>query len=412
MGRVSKIQKPSQALKLRHLTLTLALSLAALGMMALSGCSSRVVKSANHAPVERVQTEIPEHLLMDVGIQIFDTGIEAAEAEGKTFIFPELRRAESRYFPYILMETLQTSAAWGAVRVVPNEKNAVDVLVQGEIIESDGELLILKISVSDATGRHWFTKEYENITSKYSYDRRRRDLSDPFQGLYNEIANDMLAYRRKELSNDAIVEVRTVAELRFAQSFSPEAFSDHVSADKNGIYKVNRLPAENDPMLERIHRIRERDYLFVDTLQEYYGSFVRSMGQPYDEWRRQSYDEVIRLRELQRTARNRKIGGIAAILAGIAAAGSSNGSAATAGQVAVIGGGYVVKSGFDKSAQADIHVEALQELGDSLEAEIEPHVIEMEDRTITLSGTVENQYDQWREILKDIYTLDTQGSIN
>ncbi len=118
------------------------------------------------------------------------------------------------------------------------------------------------------------------------------------------------------------------------------------------------------------------------------------------------------MRNLQRTARNRKIGGIAAILGGIAAAGSSNGSAATAGQVGVIGGGYIVKSGFDKSAQADIHIEALQELGDSLEAEIEPHVIEMEDRTITLSGTVENQYDQWREILKDIYLLDTQGRVN
>jgi len=285
-------------------------------------------------------------------------------------------------------------------------------LVQGKIIESDGELLMLDISVSDATGRHWFDKEYKSITSKYSYDRRRRQEADPFQGLYNEVANDMLAYRREHLNEQATHEVRTVAELRFAQSFSPDAFTEYMSEDKHGNYKIDRLPAENDPMLERIHRIRERDYLFVDTLQEYYGQFVRNMDQPYDEWRRQSYDEVIKLRQLQREARNRKIGGIAAILAGIAMAGSNNGAAATAGQVAVIGGGYVTKSGFDKSAQADIHVEALQELGDSLEAEIEPHVIEMEDRTITLSGTVENQYDQWREILKEIYVLDTQGTVN
>ncbi|MEJ2419824.1 MAG: hypothetical protein P8Y45_23450 [Exilibacterium sp.] len=56
-----------------------------------------------------------------------------------------------------------------------------------------------------------------------------------------------------------------------------------------------------------------------------------------------------------------------------------------------------------------MHVEALQELGDSLEASIEPQVIELEDRTITLSGSVENQYDQWRDILRDIYKLDTGG---
>jgi len=359
-----------------------------LSFVALTGCSSRVVKSANHVPVERVHTEIPEELLMDVGIQIFDPGIEDAEAEGKTFVFPELRRAESRFFPFLLMETLQTSAAWGAVRVVPNEKNAVDVLVQGKILESDGELLKLEVAVSDASGQEWFTKEYESLTSKYSYDRRRREEADPFQGVYNEIANDMLAYRREHLDAQNIREVRTIAQLRFAESFSPDSFSEYMTTDKKGIYHIQRLPADNDPMLERIHRIRERDYLFVDTLQEYYGKFVRDMGQPYDEWRSQSYEEVVRLRELQRTARNRKIGGIAAILAGIAAAGSSSGSAATAGQVAVIGGGYITKSGFDKSAPADIHIEALQELGDSLEAEIQPHGTAVKDSTITLRATM------------------------
>ncbi|MEJ2442251.1 MAG: hypothetical protein P8Y42_02175, partial [Exilibacterium sp.] len=65
--------------------------------------------------------------------------------------------------------------------------------------------------------------------------------------------------------------------------------------------------------------------------------------------------------------------------------------------------------GFDKRSQVQMHVEALQELGDSLEASIEPQVIELEDRTITLSGSVENQYDQWRDILRDIYKLDTGG---
>ena len=37
------------------------------------------------------------------------------------------------------------------------------------------------------------------------------------------------------------------------------------------------------------------------------------------------------------------------------------------------------------------------------ETEIAPHVIEMEDRTVTLTGTVEAQYQQWRELLQQIY---------
>lgn len=389
-----------------HLGFLLALCLS---LATLAGCSTQVVKTANFQPVERETEQLPEQQLLDVGVEIFDTGLERAAANEDLLIFPEVRKAESRYMPFQLMEALQTSAAWGAVRVVPDGHDAVDVLVRGEILQSDGEILLLKVTVEDASGREWFTRVYEGLASKYAYERRpgMKTGADPFQGVYNHIANDMLAYREKELSGDQLARIRTVSELRFAETFSPDAFDSHLEQDEDGRYVVRRLPADNDPMLQRIRRIRERDYLFVDTLQQYYGNFVREMDSPYQEWRKQTYKEVIEMRDLRRSARNRTIAGIASILGGIAAAGSNNGSAATAGQVGVIGGGYLVKSGFDKRSQSKIHIEALQELGDSLEAEIQPQVIELEDRTITLSGTVENQYEQWRELLKEIYRADT-----
>ena len=70
--------------------------------------------------------------------------------------------------------------------------------------------------------------------------------------------------------------------------------------------------------------------------------------------------------------------------------------------MAIIGGGYLLKSGLDKRNEAQIHVQALEELGQSLEAKSHP-VIELEDRSVTLSGNVEDQYAQWRELLADIY---------
>ena len=88
------------------------------------------------------------------------------------------------------------------------------------------------------------------------------------------------------------------------------------------------------------------------------------------------------------------------------AAWASTGDSATtrtAGQVAIIGGGYLLKSGLEKRNEAQIHVEALEELGMSLEAEITPQVIELEDRTVMLSGNVEDQFAQWREVLAEIY---------
>ena len=69
----------------------------------------------------------------------------------------------------------------------------------------------------------------------------------------------------------------------------------------------------------------------------------------------------------------------------------------------------MIKSGFDKRAEAQMHRESLRELGESLENDVAPRVIDLQDRTITLSGTVEEQYQQWREILADLYAYESGG---
>ncbi|PAJ76184.1 hypothetical protein CJF42_01520 [Pseudoalteromonas sp. NBT06-2] len=371
----------------------------------LLGCATTEVKTTKVIPVIFETNEIPDSQLLDIGIQIFDPGLEKLqELDDDAIYFPEIRVAEASYFPYLLMETLQTSAAWGAIRVVPLQHDSVDVLVTGGILKSDGELLTLNITVADATGRHWYTKVYQHKASKYAYNERMQLLQEPFQNVYNQITNDIYIFQKK-LQPKQLNKIRQISELKFAKSFSPNMFSGHLSKDTTGNYTINRLPAEDDPMMNRIRQIRERDYLFVDTLQEYYGRYVKGMKNPYQTWRRESYHEVIAMRTMQRKARNQKLIGAASIIAGIFAAGNSSGATRAAGAVAVAGGSYVIKDGFDRDAESQIHIEALQELGDSLEANLETHVIELEDRTITLSGTVDNQYEQWRDILKDIYKI-------
>jgi hypothetical protein len=369
------------------------------------GCATTEVKTTKVTPVILVTTEISDAHLLDIGIRVFDPGLDKLqELDDDAIYFPEIRVAEASYFPYLLMETLQTSAAWGAVRVVPLEHDSVDVLVAGEILKSDGELLTLSIKVTDATGKHWYTKEYRHKASKYSYNAKMQLPKEPFQNVYNQITNDLYLYL-KTLQPNQLTKIRQISELKFAKSFSPNMFEGHLSQDQSGNYSVNRLPAEGDPMMVRIRQIRERDYLFVDTLQEYYGRYVKGMKTPYQTWRKESYNEVIAMRTMQKKANNQKLIGAASIIAGIFAAGHSSGAARAAGTVAVAGGSYIIKDGFDRGAESQIHIEALQELGDSLEANLETHVIELEDRTITLSGTVDNQYEQWREILKDIYKV-------
>ena len=376
-------------------------------LLTLASCSSTSVRTTEYTPVIKQPEKIPENQLLDVGIGIFDPGVDMKDtSKEKEGIYPEVRNAEARYMPYTLMETLQATGNWGIVRVIPNRQSEMDVWVDAEILKSDGETLQLKVTVSDTTGKVWYIRKYQGKASKYAYDVRRGNKQDPFQGVYNQIANDMLQYRSRFKTAD-VLNMRTVTKLKFAKRFAPEAFSDYLADDGKGHYSVTRLPAANDPLLQRIQRIRDRDNAFVDTLQDYYGSFVKKMEGPYTSWRSENYFETMALEETRRSANAKLLGGAAAIIAGILGAASNSNLGQVAGYVGIGAGAYLAKEGLGQREEAKMHEEALKELGASLNAEVQPHTVTLENRTVTLSGTVDQQYSQWRQILSDMYRTET-----
>ena len=369
----------------------------------LGGCVSETVKSTSVPTLEAPERLTPEAELLDVGIVILDPGISTVEDE--ELVYPEVRKAEATFMATELAEVLTEQGGWGAVRVVPDDRQFSDLLVRGTILLSDGESLQLKILVSDARGTVWLDKRYQGVTSRYAYEQGTRVKQDPFLAVYRMIANDMLAIFDRVPSADRVT-IRRVAEMRFARDFASGAFADYLEEDDAGQISLRRLPAEDDPMLNRVRGLRQRHYVFVDTLQGHYNGFAEDMYTPYQEWRRASYEETIALRELEAESQREMIAGGAAILAGIVAQTSGSRTTRSAGAVGVIGGGALLKSGLEKRAESNIHSLALEELGQSLDAEITPRVIELEDRTVRLTGNVEDQYDQWRELLADIYAAE------
>ena len=369
----------------------------------LGGCVSETVKSTSVPALEAPYQLTPEAELLDVGVVILDPGISAVEDE--ELVYPEIRKAEATFMATELAEVLTEQGGWGAVRVVPDDRQFSDLLVRGTILLSDGESLQLKIRVSDARGTVWLDKRYQGVTSRYAYEQGTRVKQDPFLAVYRMIANDMLAIFDRVPPTDRVT-IRRVAEMRFARDFASGAFADYLEEDDAGQISLRRLPAEDDPMLNRVRGLRQRHYVFVDTLQGHYNGFAEDMYTPYQEWRRASYEETIALRELEAESQREMIAGGAAILAGIVAQTSGSRTTRSAGAVGVIGGGALLKSGLEKRAESNIHSLALEELGQSLDAEITPRVIELEDRTVRLTGNVEDQYDQWRELLADIYAAE------
>ncbi len=358
-------------------------------------------------PPDRIERPLQEAELLDVGVAIIDPNIpEDYDEQIKELIQPDIRRAESHYISYFAKDLLQSTGNWGAVRVIPRPTHAVDVVVSGRILHSDGESMELQVDVTDATGTTWFTREYEALASKYAYDASVPSSIDPFQAVYKSLADDMLAYRR-ELSDEQVQTIRTTARMQFAQSFAPDAFADHVTESQDGTLVVRRLPAEDDPMLARVDRVREREYLFIDTLDEYYENYYRSMYTPYQEWRKATYEEAIAYKLLRAEARRRTIGGAAAIVGGVAAMAESNDPYVdTAAWISVMGGAMTLKSAIARRQEAEIHAEALREVGIAAEAEVVPHTVELENQVVRLEGTVDQQYDRLRGILRDLYFED------
>lgn len=368
-------------------------------------CSSTEVIKANSTPTQVASIQLPPHLYMDIGILPLDPGIPSTEeAIKKKLIVPDVRRAESQFIAFHLKDTLEATGNWGAVRVTPRESEAVDLTLSGKILQSDGELLEIKFSAIDSKGSVWLEKVYRDQASKFNYGETQED---PFQDLYNDFANELLTYREK-LSIAQITDIRRVSSLRYARNLSPDAFGQYLTTSKSGKTTVLQLPADTDRMLKRVDKIKDREYLFVDTLDEYYRNFYRNMKDSYDEWRFATYEESINLRRMKKQANTRLFSGAALIAAGIYAGSESGTYAGQVGAAGVVAGGIgVIKKGFDRRREAEIHAESLRELSQSLGAEITPYILDIEGQTIELTGTADAQYAQWRKILKKIYTSET-----
>jgi hypothetical protein len=375
-------------------------------LVVLSGCATYYAQDVGPTPIMRAEEEIREDQLLDVGILVFKGAEITEEKAEKEGTHADIRKAEAHFIPYHLKNTLQQSAQWGSVQVVPAETDSFDLLVAGEILESNGEYLGLKIEVVDASGRSWFRKNYREEVGEAAYKNNRPGQKDAFQNLYNAIANDMAAFKNS-LSPEEIRNLRTTAKLKFADDFAPEAFKGYLAQDADDLLAIKRLPADDDPMLQRLLRIREREYMFVDTLNEQYEQFYVAMWPSYENWRQLNVTERKAISEIRKKALTRQLLG-ALMIAGAVAAGVGNSNNTAVLQTGLILiGGQVILDGFNISKEAEIHEASIRELSDSFSGEMKPVVMEFEGKQYELTGSAEEQFKKWRELLRKIYYAET-----
>jgi hypothetical protein len=299
-------------------------------LAALGGCVVKETKPLPKVHAVQATRQIPDDERLDVGVHSFDSGIPAElannpQALAKKRIDPQIRQAESHYTATLLRSTLESSAQWGAVRVIPDGAEFVDVQVSGKILESTGAKLALQVTVKDSTGRVWINgKRYESLadTGSYKTDSALK-ARDPFQNVYSEIANDMVA-AREQLATADRRDIRRVTQLEFASDLAPQAMQGYLDHPANGLARVVRLPAQDDPITARIDRIRERDAGVIDTVNGYYANFADQMSESYGQWRRSSFEEIEKEERTRNQARVRTFLGAAAVIASVFVPGQCN----------------------------------------------------------------------------------------
>jgi hypothetical protein len=369
-------------------------------LLFLVGCGSNGQKTAEPAlesasawpaPVGAVTLNKGESVVdstrLDLGVIVFDSGVpKDASTHSKLGVFPKIREVEARYLPVVLRDALVASDNWGVVRVVPEDDETLELRITGKIIHSDGEDLVLHIRAIDAAGGIWLDRSYHDRTNPGDFPALAsgapaQSSDDPFADLYRQIAND-LAQVKAQFPSARLANIRNVALLRYATSLSPEAFSEFLSRGPEGEYVLQRLPADDDPMMSRVQRIRNQEYLFIDTVDEQYVGLYETMAPTYYLWRQYGRERAIFKEEYEQRAANR----------------DSYGSR----------GSYMaMERTYTTFKNSKIQDQDLQELAGGFNNEVAPTVMEVSGRVFRLSGGLNAQYNEWREILRSIFALET-----
>ncbi len=306
---------------------------------------------------------------LNISIAMFDPGIPADRSvHREQQVFPRVRKIEGLYLPFVLRSVLTRQQGWGAIRVVPDSDIAAELLIYGRIVESDGDNLVLHIRAVDARGHVWVDQNFSGSTVN--------------QSLYADIAASLHS-ARSELDDKALRDIVEISLLRYAQQLAPAAFDDYLQQGADGSFIIRRLPASNDPMVERIERIRGVEYVFTDAIDAKFRELSADVESVYELWReyRRKFNQFQREESLRvQTSR----------------------SDANRGSYEAILERYENYK-WDRQAAEE---QANWAVG--FENEMGPTISELEKRVAELEGWVEERYAEWQRILLELFELETE----
>ena len=309
--------------------------------------------------------------MLDIGVVIFDPGVEPEDDSAEATV----RRLEASLLAHELKTALERSNQWGIVRLVPEASPLTPLSLHSEVLRSDGRDLVVRVTVRDAMSQEWF-----DHTIAYRESPSGDDTSDISQ-IFHSLSNRLLqSWKQYSARNQLIV----ASQILYAQTLVPDAFAGMLNVSENG-WQLDRLPANNDPMLARISRIRNQEYLFCDAIDEQYGDLAVRVAPTYALWRRATAEQALWLEQYEERVSDRV---------------DNSGD----GRFARMQAHYAAYRSYR------IQEQALWELAEAFEGESQPTMLKTASQVVRLEGTLAAQYDEWRQILRNIFILE-EGAV-
>ena len=305
---------------------------------------------------------------LNISIAIFGPGIpEDRSVHRDLEVFPRVRKIEALYLPFVLRNVLTSQQEWGAIRVVPDTDTAAELLINGRIVRSDGNLLEVMIRAVDASGRVWVERSFSGPAND--------------QDIYNDIAAALLG-TRDALNEKVLRNIVEISLLRYAQLLAPAAFDDYLEQVDDSSFAIKRLPASNDPMLVRIERLRGVEYVFTDAVDAKFRELSADVETVYELWReyRRQFNRFQREESLR--------------------ANTSKSDWPRDSYEALLERYEQYK--WDRQA-----IEEQENWAIGFENEMGPTITAIEERVAELEGWVEDRYAEWQRILAELFELET-----
>jgi len=366
-----------------------------------------------------------------------------AEADKKlTLDNPErvhesIRRAESYYLADLFKQQLHESPYFDDVKVVPAETEFFDLIIATQIIRSNGYDFEIQVTAIDSTQNIWLKREqYETEEigkAPYATNKNAKGedvfARDPYAKVFKKVIGDLVDETPRSV--EGFTKIKNVTKVRYASDMLPAAFPrrNYISADGSRLNPA-QLPSEADPSYERVRQVRANEERAMDIFGTYYSDGRKSVRAPYYYWRRDNREAVKYYQDVNdEIARQKTIaaGGIALdIFIKTDQQRSDSAKAAKAAEQllrmidmddegrltlslenADSEFAQLYRDAVEKEKLTDEMSDKMTALGEAFARHVEPRNIEIGQRTVTLSGKIDEQFLKMRELLRKDYAEKT-----